>query len=169
PSSSIKIGQVLKVPGGSCGSGSSGSVNSAVASSSNLAWPTPCCASWYSPFGVPRSGGRTHKGLDIGHPSGTPVFAPANGVIAKAVTRDVGLCGLRAHIRLDSGQFILNCHMNSVDVRAGQRVSKCQKLGTVGKTGNARSTPPHDHFEIRVGGVAKNPLPILKRADEYCA
>lgn len=58
-----------------------------------------------------------------------------------------------------SGTTTLHGHLSRIDVKVGQRVSIGQRIGLVGSTG--LSTGPHLHFEIRVDGVARNPLEYL--------
>jgi murein DD-endopeptidase MepM/ murein hydrolase activator NlpD len=50
-------------------------------------------------------------------------------------------------------------HLSRITVRAGDVVRQGQQLGTVGSTGNA--TGPHLHFEVRIGGVARDPAALL--------
>lgn len=111
-------------------------------------------------FGIRRSynGGpfrSYHEGLDYGAPTGTPVYAPAPGVVGLAeplfvrgnsvvVNHGLGVC---------SGYW----HLSRISVKPGQRVNTGDLLGYVGSTG--LSTGPHLHFEIRVNGVPTNPAP----------
>ncbi|RYY64392.1 MAG: M23 family metallopeptidase, partial [Chitinophagaceae bacterium] len=54
-------------------------------------------------------------------------------------------------------------------VREGQHVHKGQVIGTVGNTGNARSTPPHLHFGVKQSGHWVNPLPYVKGSPKISA
>ncbi len=172
----LYAGQNLQIPGGKCtgtsaASGAS-SPNPAVASASGVSWPTPCCAKWYSYFGVPRVG-HSHQGIDIGHSTGTPIFAIGKARAVNVVSTNSGTCGKQVSYTLldGSGWYVLNCHMDAVSVRSGQIIEKCQQIGTVGKTGNAASTPAHNHFEIHPRGrgtPAVNPLPLLQKENQYC-
>ena len=113
-----------------------------------------------SPWG-PRWGGH-HNGIDlIGAKIGDPVRAFADGMVVTA--RHDPAAG--NFVRLDHGQNVHTryLHMHSLSVRAGQRVTKGQIIGTYGNTGD--STGPHLHFEVRRGGVPgadEDPLPYLK-------
>ena len=113
-----------------------------------------------SPWGM-RAGGH-HNGIDlIGAVVGAPVRAFAAGVVVTA-KHDLAAGNM---VRLDHGQNVHTryLHMHSLNVRAGQRVTKGQQIGTYGNTGN--STGPHLHFEVRRGGVPgkdEDPLPYLK-------
>ncbi len=118
-----------------------------------------------SPFGDSRvnqsSGGtRPHMGVDIGAATGTPIIAPADGIVASA--------GWEAEygrlVCLDHGHGFTTMfgHLNEIYVRAGDRVKAGQILGTVGTSGN--TTGPHLHYEIRIYGRGVNPLSYLIRS-----
>lgn len=98
-------------------------------------------------WGAPRSGGRSHEGIDIGAPLGTPVRATTAGTIVKLHRSKLGGTTL---YQLDaSGRLIfLYAHLKAyaAKLKAGDAVVKGQVLGYVGTTGNAKS--PHLHFEI---------------------
>lgn len=98
-------------------------------------------------FGAARSGGRSHKGIDIFADEGTDVVAVKGGTVVRAGDSG-GLGGLRVWVKDDEGRFHYYAHMNGVSVKDGQRVEAGQKLGGVGKTGNARNTPPHLHYSV---------------------
>lgn len=121
----------------------------------DFAWPVPGYYKISSPFG-PRWG-RMHKGIDIagGGIHGKSIVAAADGTVVR-VSYDTGGYGNYFVIDHGSGYTTLYGHCSSVSVSNGQSVKKGQVVGKVGNTG--RSTGPHLHFEIRVGGVAKNPL-----------
>lgn len=99
-------------------------------------------------FGAPRSGGRKHAGIDIFASRGTAVVSAAPGTVVKAQPNESGLGGKTVTVRGDDGRFYYYAHMDSVNTRVNQRVEAGQPLGTVGNTGNARSTPPHLHFSV---------------------
>ena len=113
-----------------------------------------------SPWG-PRWGGH-HNGIDlIGAKIGDPVRAFADGMVVTS-KHDPTAGNM---VRLDHGQNVHTryLHLHSLNVRAGQRVTKGQQIGTYGNTGN--STGPHLHFEVRRGGVPgkdEDPAPYLK-------
>lgn len=93
--------------------------------------------------------GRQHKGVDIGVPVGTPLYAVANGTIAVAVsnqTHSKESWGNYVKIKLDDGNYVLYGHMNYVDVKVGDRVEMGDYIGDSGNSGN--STGPHLHFEF---------------------
>jgi len=69
--------------------------------------------------------------------------------------------GLRIYIKHDNGMVTVYAHLESVDVKRGDRVTRGQKIAAVGSTGT--STGPHLHFETRVGGVKKDPEIYLKQ------
>lgn len=105
-------------------------------------------------------GMRAHKGIDLPAATGTPIYASANGVVAKAEWfGGYGLC-----VELEHGAALETRygHMSRIAVAEGQRVRKGDVIGYVGSTG--RSTGPHLHYEVRVAGEAVNPLPYMQSA-----
>lgn len=118
-------------------------------------------------FGAPRSGGRSHKGIDIFANRGTPAVAPVSGTITKAGNSG-GLGGNRVWIQGPTGLHHYLAHLDQVSVRTGQRVSAGDPVGTVGNTGNAQSTPPHLHYSINTRNTSEtgtvNPFSLLQDA-----
>lgn len=100
-----------------------------------------------SRFGADRDGGRrSHHGVDIFAPRGTPVVAASPGIVNRVGTNNLG--GLIVWVRDDFGNRLYYAHLDSQSVTSGQRVEVGDTLGTVGNTGNARTTPPHLHFGV---------------------
>jgi murein DD-endopeptidase MepM/ murein hydrolase activator NlpD len=130
------------------GSGSSGS-----ASHSGLVWPVSGPIT--SGFGT--RWGRMHEGIDIAVPSGTPVHAAASGTVIYAAW----MTGYGNLVVLDHGNGLATAyaHNSSLLVTVGQHVSQGQTISLSGSTGH--STGPHVHFEVRVNGVAVDPLGYL--------
>lgn len=107
----------------------------------------------------PVTGGlKGHKGLDMGAPIGTPIYATADGVISKASWW--GGYGLFVSIEHGGELETRYGHMSRLNVAEGQRVRKGEIIGFVGSTG--RSTGPHLHYEVRVRGEAVNPIPYMQ-------
>jgi murein DD-endopeptidase MepM/ murein hydrolase activator NlpD len=106
-----------------------------------------------------RSGGR-HAGVDILAPAGTEVVAASPGIAEYTGSRRRGYG--RAVI-LDHGDGIttLYGHLATIRVQSGETVPAGAVIGTVGRSGNA--TTHHLHFELRVDGVAVDPVPYLNR------
>jgi murein DD-endopeptidase MepM/ murein hydrolase activator NlpD len=106
-------------------------------------------ASVRSTFGARRSGGRRHQGADIFAPRGTPVVSAHDGLVVHVGTNPLG--GIVVHTLGRRGVLCYYAHLDRVapGVHAGLPVSEGTVLGTVGNTGNARTTPPHLHFEAR--------------------
>lgn len=119
-------------------------------------WPTEGWIS--SPFGYrtsPFTGIRElHKGLDISSALGTPVYAPARGVV-KRCGRD-GSYGQSIDLNHAGGLMTKYAHLHRIIVKKGQTVTRGELIGYVGSTG--RSTGPHLHYEVRLNGVAVNPM-----------
>lgn len=103
-------------------------------------------------FGDSRDGGRRdHHGVDIFAKRHTPIIAPTDGYIRFAGTRGIGgkVVWLYDNKRRQSLYF---AHLQDHKVVKGINVKKGDTLGTVGNTGNARTTPPHLHFGIYSNG-----------------
>ncbi|HWL37967.1 MAG TPA: peptidoglycan DD-metalloendopeptidase family protein [Frankiaceae bacterium] len=111
-------------------------------------------------WGAPRSGGRTHKGVDIFAPYGAPAYAVTDGVVTRTSSSYNG--GLGLYLRGNDGNEYYYAHMSRFTSSAGQRVSAGQEVARVGDTGNARGGSPHIHFEIHPGGgYPVNPYPYV--------
>ncbi|MCB9357649.1 MAG: peptidoglycan DD-metalloendopeptidase family protein [Calditrichaeota bacterium] len=95
-----------------------------------------------------------HDGLDISAPRGTPVKTTAAGTVVYAGR----YYNYGQFIVVDHGGGYQTAygHLHKVLVRKGQKVTKGTVIGQVGSTG--RSTAPHLHYEVRVNGVAVNPM-----------
>ncbi|MGE5655061.1 MAG: M23 family metallopeptidase [Actinomycetota bacterium] len=102
---------------------------------------------------------RLHAGIDIGVPTGTPVLAPADGVVT--VAGWAGECGIKIQLEHGDGWDTRYCHNSQALVSVGQRVKQGQTIALSGNTGGY-STGPHLHFEVRKNG---NPLDPLKFVD----
>ena len=97
---------------------------------------------------------RFHQGQDITVPTGTPIFAPADGVVKRAYY----IGGFGNHIKLQhsSGYSTTYAHLSKIFVRHGQKIKRGDIIGETGNTG--RSTAPHLHYEVHYRGTPKNPL-----------
>lgn len=116
-----------------------------------------------SVWGDPRDGGtRLHQGIDIKAPRGTPVRAVAAGTI-KYSTADSGRCGVEVSVAHSAGWRSVYCHLDQAAVRVGDTVTRGQIIGTVGNTGNARTTTPHLHFELRRNDIPVDPQRLIGR------
>ena len=106
-------------------------------------------------------GGRNHKGVDLAAPSGTPVYATADGYVAKAEYWS----SYGNYIQVEHGgdMHTRYAHLSDYNVVAGQQVKKGDLIGFVGSTG--RSTGPHLHYEVRIAGEAVDPRPYMITAE----
>ncbi|WP_271252224.1 peptidoglycan DD-metalloendopeptidase family protein [Pseudanabaena sp. Chao 1811] len=103
---------------------------------------------------------KLHKGVDFAAPTGTPIFAAADGVVTDAGWTDGGY-GNIVELRHEDGSVTLYAHTNRVYVSKGQVVNKGQAIAEVGTTG--RSTGPHLHFEVQPDGkTAVDPMDYLQ-------
>ncbi|WP_341365806.1 M23 family metallopeptidase [Yoonia sp. BS5-3] len=102
--------------------------------------------------------GRMHNGTDFAGPIGTPIYATADGVVTHAGWSSG--YGRLIKIQHDFGIETRYAHLNSMDVQVGQRVSRGERIGAMGNSG--RSTGPHLHYEVRVGGTPVNPMIYIR-------
>ena len=96
-----------------------------------------------------------HKGIDFTAPRGTAIQATGNGTVIEA---KIQRSGFGKHVKIDHGYGYVTvyAHMNSIEVKAGDKVVKGQQIGTIGNTG--LSTAPHCHYEVHYNGKAINPI-----------
>lgn len=108
-------------------------------------------------YGASRSGNRTHRGIDLLAPLGSPVRAIRSGRVIQAATHQ----GLGNYIEIDHGEgwISLYAHMKAILVERGDRIRQEQKIGLIGKTGNARHRwiLPHVHLEVTKDGERVDP------------
>ena len=111
------------------------------------------------------AGKRSHEGIDIFAPRGTPLLAVSDGRISS--TGDRGLGGKQIWLRDGLfGKTMYYAHLDSINVKKGQRVKLGDTIGFVGNTGNAKTTEPHLHFGIYNGSTGPvNPFPYVKKAE----
>ena len=104
--------------------------------------------------------GAGHSGMDIAAPDGTPVKAPAGGVVTFA-SPDLYLTG--GTVLLDHGHGVSSnfLHLSRIDVRVGDRIEPGQVIGAVGATG--RATGPHLHWGMNWFDTRIDPLLVLER------
>ena len=117
-----------------------------------------------SGFGAARDGGaRSHHGVDIFAPRGTPAVAAVDARVSRV--QQTGRGGKVVWLKPLFGNLRLYyAHLDSQAVKPGQYVFAGETIGTVGNTGNARTTPPHLHFGVYVRrrGGAWDPYPFLE-------
>jgi murein DD-endopeptidase MepM/ murein hydrolase activator NlpD len=101
---------------------------------------------------------KMHKGTDFAAPTGTPIMAAGDGVIAKAGV--MGGYGNYIRIKHSDGYDTAYAHMSrfTKGMRGGARVRQGQVIGYVGSTG--RSTGPHLHYEVLFRGQHINPMSL---------
>jgi murein DD-endopeptidase MepM/ murein hydrolase activator NlpD len=155
PSAATAGGGRLSTPGAAGGSSVSGIVCPVVGAVAGR--------DYSNDWGYPRSGGRYHQGNDMFASRGTPVVAVADGIVTKwnPPSSPTSLGGITVTYRIGDGSEWYNAHLHTVaaGVSPGVAVSRGQQIGTVGNTGNARTTPPHLHIGRRQNGSWVNPWP----------
>lgn len=109
-------------------------------------------------FGVPRSGGRTHEGIDFITPDRAPIISPTDAVVRS--TGEGPSAGLYVYTHNPGGEVFAYLHLDEIapGLSRGDQLKKGDLIGFVGNTGNASATLPHLHFEIRAD-VALDPHP----------
>lgn len=108
--------------------------------------------------GEPRS---PHAGLDVAVASGTPVKASAQGQVL--AVGDYFFNGKTVFVDHGNGLITMYCHLERIDVRTGEAVSKGQLLGLSGKTG--RATGPHLHWSVVLNGAMVDPELFIPAKD----
>lgn len=158
PDYKLTVGQFLMVPGGS-----KPYVQRQVTA---YGGPLPATAArGTGHFGWPVSGhitqkfGARHNGIDVGAPTGTPIYAADSGYIQQAGWSNIGY-GNMILINHGNGFFTRYGHLSAFAVEAGNSVKKGQLIGRVGSTGN--STAHHLHLEIIRNGIHMNPFGYLR-------
>jgi murein DD-endopeptidase MepM/ murein hydrolase activator NlpD len=99
-----------------------------------------------------------HEGVDMDAPFGSPVYAPAPGIVV--VAGPTGKYGRLVEINHGYGIRTRYGHLSQILVKRGQRVRLGDKIGLLGSSG--RSTGPHLHYEVRYQGKAKDPMTFIK-------
>lgn len=108
-----------------------------------------------------------HYGIDLIAPQGDPVFSSAAGVVTSVTLSRKGL-GNVVEITHQGGYVTRYCHLADIVVSSGQRVSRHQRIASVGISGN--SFAPHLHYEIRKEGEVLDPVDYFFMSvtpDEY--
>lgn len=133
--------------------------------------PAPGTFSLSSPFGFRTDpvygGGEFHKGQDIATRRGNPVYATGDGVVELAEFQFNGY-GNEVIINHGYGYKTLYAHLNTIEVVAGMKLKRGDRIGTVGSSG--KSTGTHLHYEVFYRGNRVNPMQYMDMGmsvDEY--
>jgi murein DD-endopeptidase MepM/ murein hydrolase activator NlpD len=121
-----------------------------------FAMPVKSSFRYTSGFGM--RWGRLHAGVDMAGPTGTPIYAPADGVVTHAGW--LSGYGRLIKIRHEFGVETRYGHLSALKVKVGDRVSRGERIGDMGNSG--RSTGPHLHYEVRVGDKPIDPMIYIK-------
>jgi len=125
--------------------------------------PINAATSFSNTWGAPRSGGRTHKGVDIMAARNAPVVAIESGTVTRTSNSTLG--GLSIYLTGNSGSRYYYAHLDYIEggIRGGTSVSVGQLLGGNGTTGNASAWVPHVHFQYAPPGSGwVNPYSLVK-------
>lgn len=119
-------------------------------------------ATWFTDtWGAPRSGGRTHKGVDMSAAYGATLVAMNSGTV-RLNWHSAG--GRQIYLYADDGNFYYYAHLSGYasGLSTGSRVNKGQAVGFVGTTGNAATAHLHLGMGV-IGGGLVNPYPTVRR------
>ena len=125
--------------------------------------PVNAASSFSDTWGAPRSGGRTHKGVDMVAARNAPLVAIESGTVTRTSNSSLG--GLSVYLTGASGSRYYYAHLEYIEggIRGGTSVSVGQLLGGNGSTGNAPDWLPHLHFQYAPPGSDwVNPYPLVK-------
>jgi len=148
---------------GRAGGPSGAAAGAAAPVSGSIACPVGTPRHYSDTYGAPRSGGRSHKGVDILASRGTPIYAYESGTVTRMSSNSLG--GISLYLNGASGNVYYYTHLRGYvsGIRPGTRVSAGQHIAFTGDTGNARGIP-HLHWEVRPGGGGNvNPYPYARR------
>jgi murein DD-endopeptidase MepM/ murein hydrolase activator NlpD len=131
--------------------------------------PSPKCSLSKTSFGQPRSGGRTHEGIDLMASLGQEIYAVANGTLTKKTidgNPDATLSGNAWRLQVSDGSntYYFYAHLSRFadGLNQGDQVVMGQLIGYVGDTGDPGPGNYHLHFEVHPkGGAAVDPFPLL--------
>lgn len=113
-------------------------------------------------WGAARSQGRTHEGIDIFAPRGTPIQSTTQGIVSKVGNNNLG--GRVVVVVGPGGAGHYYAHLEDyADISPNDWVNAGDIIGYVGDSGNAKGTPPHLHYGIYINGSAVNPYPLLQK------
>ena len=126
----------------------------------NFIWPA--CGRISGVFGSQRiyrgEPGAPHSGVDVAGATGTPVVAPADGVIVLAAASPFTLEGNLLMIDHGMGLNSVFLHLSRIDVKKGEIVRQGQPVGAIGMTG--RATGPHLHWGMKWNDERIDPAPL---------
>lgn len=113
-------------------------------------------------WGAARSQGRTHEGIDIFAPRGTPIQSTTQGIVSKVGNNNLG--GRVVVVVGPGGAGHYYAHLEDyADIAVNDWVNAGDIIGYVGDSGNAKGTPPHLHYGIYINGRAVNPYPLMQK------
>lgn len=123
-----------------------------------LPFAMPVRSSFRYTSGFGQRWGRLHAGSDFAGPVGTPIYVTADGVVTSAGWSSG--YGRLIKVRHANGIETRYAHLSAIRVSAGDRVSRGDRIGDMGNSG--QSTGPHLHYEIRVDGSPTNPMTFIR-------
>ena len=114
-------------------------------------------------WGAARSQGRTHEGVDIFAPRGTPVLSTTKGVVSRIGENRLG--GNIVGITGPGGVWHYYAHLDrsAENLRVNSWIEAGALIGYVGNSGNAAATPQHLHYGVYTREGAVNPYPLIRQ------
>jgi hypothetical protein len=114
-------------------------------------------------WGEARAKGKTHEGVDIFAPRGAFIVSPTDAVVTRIDTTGAG--GLAVYTANPGNETFYYAHLDTFapHLKVGQELKEGDLIGTVGNTGNAKTSSPHLHFTIYTLKGAVNPFPRLTK------
>ena len=126
-----------------------------------LSFIKPAEGPYSSPFGLKRffnkQPRKPHSGLDIAAPKGSPIIAPADGIVIN--TGDYFFNGNTVFLDHGQGLITMYCHLDSISIKEGTTVKTGDIIGNVGLTG--RVTGAHLHWSVILNNVTVDPILFL--------
>ena len=128
-------------------------------------WPVngATLTSGFGPRNIGGNASKNHKGCDLGVPSGTPIYAVANGKVKSAKDTSPNACG--GFIKIKHKDYITKyCHLSKWSVSKGDEVTKGQQIGLTGGIKGAKyagnSQGPHLHYEVLINNKQVDPTKV---------
>lgn len=106
-----------------------------------------------------------HMGMDIAAPQGSPIKAPADGIVTLSGNNNYFYSGNIVVLDHGHGLYTIYAHLLDTKVKAGEKIKKGYIIGTVGKTG--RVTGAHLHWGASLDGTRFDPKSLLEK-DDFC-
>jgi murein DD-endopeptidase MepM/ murein hydrolase activator NlpD len=102
-----------------------------------------------------------HNGIDIGTPTGTPIYSPVDAIVSEIHYKTCSGGGRKIYLDHYNGYQTVYMHLSTIIIKEGQYIKKGQLIGYTGMSG-FRVTGPHLHLEVKRDGIHLNPYRFLE-------